>query len=134
MDLRKIQNLIDSADIVSFDVFDTLITRKVLHPTDVFSLVSLFAEQRMIISFDFRELRLEAEKSLAESEFKNSYSILDIYKEIAQRGNLTEEDASQLLGIELEAEEKLVVPRKDVQELFLNLYNSGKKLILDSDM
>ena len=30
MDYSKIQKLIDSSDIVSFDVFDTLITRQVL--------------------------------------------------------------------------------------------------------
>ncbi|MBQ6466816.1 MAG: HAD hydrolase-like protein [Clostridia bacterium] len=134
MVFQKVQKFIDSTDIVSFDVFDTLITRKVLHPADVFSLAAILAKQRMNISFDLRKVRIEAEKKLVDSEKKYSYNIQDIYKIIKKEQNLSDELTEQLLTVELEAEEKLVCPRKDVRDLFMELYNSGKKLLLVSDM
>ena len=36
---RKLKKLIDSHDVVSFDIFDTLIKRNCMYPTDVFQIV-----------------------------------------------------------------------------------------------
>ena len=134
MNFEKIQILIESSDVVSFDIFDTLITRKVLHPSGIFSLIDILAKQRVNIDFDLREARIEAEKKLINSERTFSYSIFDIYSEITDRFNLSEEQKEQLINIELEAEEKLICPRKDIQSLFMDLYKKGRKIILVSDM
>ena len=134
MKIDKIQNLIETSDIVSFDIFDTLITRCVLHPADVFSLVDILAKRRLSVDFDFREARTEAEKNLQTGEKKHTYILKDIYGIIKAEHNLSDEETVALMSIELEAEEKVILPRSDVRDLFLKLYNSGKKIILISDM
>ena len=91
MDYSKIQKLIDSSDIVSFDVFDTLITRQVLHPADVFSLTDIIAKQRLSIEFNFRNARTEAEKELIDSDKKFCYNLSDIHRIIKKRFRLSDE-------------------------------------------
>lgn len=134
MDYSKIQKLIDSSDIVSFDVFDTLITRQVLHPADVFSLTDIIAKQMLSIEFNFRNARTEAEKELIDSDKKFCYNLSDIHRIIKKRFRLSDELSKKLLDIELESEERVTCARKDVLELFLSLHNTGKKIILVSDM
>ena len=132
--VQQAKQLTEKADIISFDVFDTLITRKVLHPTDVFCLVELLAKKEHLINFDFKKARIESEYSLLNSKKRFIYNIYDIYNLISEKYALSEELTSKLLEIEIEAEKMVVIPREDVKELFFELYNHGKKIILISDM
>ena len=43
-----LQHLIDVHDVISFDIFDTLLMRTVLDPTDVFEIVEKRAERHGI--------------------------------------------------------------------------------------
>ena len=52
---KKLKSLIDRCQVVSFDIFDTLIFRKCTHPTDVFDDVALQLE---IESAIFKEDRI----------------------------------------------------------------------------
>lgn len=133
MSKTTLENLINDSDVVSFDVFDTLITRQVLHPEDVFSLTDILVHRRLNIDFNFREIRISAEKKLRSSK-GCIYSLSDIYAEIKQIIGISDDLLSSLMNIELEAEEKLTVPRNDIQKLFYRLIESGKKVILVSDM
>lgn len=58
VDADKILKEIKNYDIVSFDIFDTLLKRNVKEPTDVFS----YMEKKYQIN-GFREKRIEAEKA-----------------------------------------------------------------------
>ena len=125
--------LAENADIVTFDVFDTLITRRVLHPADVFSLVSLLKTEDLNLSFDFREARIKAERELYKSG--NTYcNINDIYDSLGKAYGLSNETSDALKNAEIFSEEKLVCPREDVKSFVSKLYESGKKIVFVSDM
>lgn len=125
--------LAENADIVTFDVFDTLITRMVLHPADVFSLVSLLKTEELNLGFDFRDARIKAERELYKSG--NSYcNINDIYDSLGKIYGLSNDKLDTLKNAELFSEEKLVCPREDVKSFVLKLYESGKKIVFVSDM
>ncbi len=134
MNFDKIKKEIEKADIISFDIFDTLITRRVLHPVDIFSFVGLMAHKEKLIDFDFITARTNAEKELSCGEKKYCYNLSDIYDEIKSSCSLTDVQADRLKTLETEAEERFIIPRNDVKELFYELYNSGKKIICVSDM
>ncbi len=134
MNFENLKYKIKNADIVTFDIFDTLITRQVLHPIDVFSLVNILMHQRMNLDFDFCKARVEAENILLQSNKKDEYTLADIHKKIKEHYNLSDELSSTLIDLELYAEEKLIIPRNDIKKLLLELYESKKNIVLITDM
>ena len=68
---------IDSHEVVSFDIFDTLLMRKVLFPNDVFYLM----QKREGLNDSFPENRISVEKKMM-SEGIIAPSIFEIYKRL----------------------------------------------------
>ena len=59
MSIKSYKQTIDRCEVVSFDVFDTLIKRNVGTPKDVFSLVEREAVKRFGVSMEgFRDKRV----------------------------------------------------------------------------
>jgi hypothetical protein len=63
---KELMDEIDKADAVSFDLFDTLVVRKVFEYTDVFELVDYKLRQNGIVIDDFAKRRLGLEKEFME--------------------------------------------------------------------
>ena len=70
----SIKKISKHTQVVSFDIFDTLIVRDVDQPTDVFKLMS----EKSGIS-DFPEKRIEAEKRAREQSSNGEVKLADIY-------------------------------------------------------
>lgn len=134
MGIEAIKKDITKYDIISFDIFDTLITRLVLHPVDVFSFVNLVAHKKLNINFDYCSVRIQAEEKCRSTHQEACYSLFDIYDSLAEILNVSSDVLNELRKIEIEAETLLTYPRNDAKNLFLEIYNSGKKVILVSDM
>lgn len=132
--LAEIKEYVESADLVCFDIFDTLITRKVLHPVDVFQLTEDLAKSRSIWSEDFKNSRIRAEQMAYEQSASRQATLKDIYAVLAAELRLTPKQTEDMMSLELEAERLVAVPRTDVRDLVTELYQSGKKLLLVSDM
>ena len=64
---------IDNHEIISFDIFDTILMRRVYEPTDVFSLVDL--EMEDVLSCSFSKMRREAERRLLKNGEPDLYQI-----------------------------------------------------------
>jgi hypothetical protein len=62
---QELYDRIDRADVVSFDLFDTLVMRRVRSYTDLFELMDLRLRERGICIPDFARFRLFAEKELS---------------------------------------------------------------------
>jgi predicted HAD superfamily hydrolase len=79
---RELEARIDGFDIISFDVFDTLISRKVSNPTDIFSVV-----EKKIDKKGFAKKRIIAERSARRKKSKDSedVSLDDIYDEFMDK-------------------------------------------------
>ena len=82
---KRLKNLIDGHDVISFDIFDTLIKRNCYKPTDIFEIVEIQYNQTNKNNKiqDFKNIRINAEKN-ARNKNKNSEDITidEIYDEI----------------------------------------------------
>lgn len=74
---RTLSERIEKADIISFDLFDTLVTRKVLVYTDIFELLDLRLKDRGIVIPDLPKRRLFAEKELSRQKAPSLEEIYD---------------------------------------------------------
>lgn len=122
---------IDCHDCISFDIFDTLIMRKVLEPKDVFEIAERRirkAEQRWA-SVPFAKWRKEVEHALP-----GYPTFQQIYDNIGIRYDVDCEALRKWADIELMIEEEVLVPRKKMVELFFYAVKSGKRVSLLSDM
>ncbi|MBQ6395409.1 MAG: hypothetical protein IJH87_03590, partial [Atopobiaceae bacterium] len=121
---QAVYDAIDSSDIVSFDVFDTLVTRKVLVPSDVFLLVERSAVSRGLPVSGFASARGSVQ----------AQEIHAIYRELQRRFSLSDEDRDRLIQLELDTERSVLIPRPSVIDAFRYALDSGKRVFLVSDM
>lgn len=111
-------------DVVSFDIFDTLIFRAVEKPADVFRLLegkwkhTGFAGQREAAE---RKARLK----------KQEVSIEDIYEILSRELSIDKEAG---IACELEMEAKVCYANPYMHEVYRRLMENGKTLIAVSDM
>ena len=118
---------IEKYDYVSFDIFDTLIKRLVLHPTDVFRYVERYHNNYV----GFYEERMIAEKKARSNTKREEVTLDEIYSYIP---NGKFKDKNELMHLEINAELRLCVANKEVLELYYKALNLKKKVILISDM
>ncbi len=128
--LDGLQRMIESYDIVSFDLFDTLVMRKLLDARDVFRIVEKKIKEQLGLEIPFAALRQQASAmcGLVEPD------INDIYEIFIQIAQLTEDTAVQIKHIELETELKICVPRKEMIALLKRAHENGKQVYIVSDM
>ncbi|WP_421247625.1 hypothetical protein [Aeromonas jandaei] len=127
--------LIDSAQWVSFDIFDTLVQRVVRTPKDIFYYVGL--ELKDIIGVEpneFSLLRGEVEKMVRDNSVYEEVNIDEIYLEVLKRLNLPSSLSQKLVEVEVAVEIKYSLPRKSGVELFSYAKKMGKPIFLISDM
>lgn len=118
---------IDSANTVSFDIFDTLVCRMVLRPIDVFRLVDV---SEINISFDFQEERIKAESEVT----TDNYDIDDIYNQMQKNTGISDYIKEVLKKEEYEAEKKVLCARGEMIKILQYALGKGKKVYLISDM
>ncbi len=131
VDKDKLLRLIGEHEVISFDVFDTLIMRKTLYPIDVFGIVESRAEKKGLPQIDFANLRVKSERKVNAEMIPDIY---DIYREMEQESNVDKETLNQYRELELETEKQLIVVRKEMKDIFDNIIKQGKKVYLISDM
>ncbi len=117
-------------EVISFDVFDTMIYRYVARPTDVFYFIG-----NSLGCVDFRRLRIEAEKTVRKEKLKLSGSAEVNLDEIAEElEKSTGISKTLLINAELEAEKALCYPNPYMKRVWDILRAEGKALIILSDM
>lgn len=132
-DLGYVKNHLMQYDVISFDIFDTLITRGILHPDDVFRLIGEKIKNLYQFDTDFLKLRKQAEGQAWEK--KGAYTnIHDIYNEFIDVAKVSEQQALEIKELEIETEYNLSIPRRDMLDVFNTLLKAGKRIILVSDM
>lgn len=121
---------IDAHEVVSFDIFDTLLARKVLIPEDVFDIVSGRALKEGMRLRDFREMRIKAQEKLG----LTNPDIYEIYKNFQQLTGVADVVKDRLIQLELEAELDVLTARRDMIEAYQYALQQQKKVYLVSDM
>lgn len=121
---------IDRHDVICFDIFDTLLIRKVYEPQDVFTLLELEYDDRF--SFVFSSERKRAEQELLE---QGEPDIFQIYRQIKKNNPcLTAEECDSLLEREIQKERQVLTPRKKMLDCLDYCVEKGKDVYLVSDM
>lgn len=118
----KIINKIKDYDYVSFDVFDTLLRRKVLYPTDVFTIVG-----NKNSDTTFKAKRIDAEKNARMHVAGEEVTLDDIYKELGKEYETYKQD-------ELEVETNQLSANPFLFEAYRYCQSQGKHIIITSDM
>lgn len=131
--LAAVEDMLRGYDIIVFDVFDTLISRCVLAPVDVFAIVEAEAKQKYHLMQDFAEDRRKAEKT-AYKRYGEAPSFRQIYEILRDDYGYTAQQCDQLMAQEFDAELRLTVPRKAIRGLVYRLIDAGKRILLCSDM
>lgn len=132
-------------DFVTFDIFDTLLHRKIWAPADVFECVRLKAyedEQSLVMHdllADFAYDRIEAEKRSRANRVKEhggegEITFDEIYEQYVQLTGCSTNFAQLLKNIELEVEYNMLTPSVKGLELYNKYHNAGKKIAFISDM
>lgn len=123
---------------VSFDIFDTLILRPFLNPTDLFILLDKdFRElSNTNTGVDFSKMRINAERQarIDYSSKKEEVTLDEIYDVLANDYNIPKTILTKMKKLEIDAEVKYCVQRKTAYELYEMALAVGKKIICTSDM
>lgn len=133
--INLLKNIIADVEIVTFDIFDTLITRPLLSPDTVFEIIETKVKHLLNPDLNYISMRKNAE---SEVRMKNNYrgdcSIHEIYEEMITLYNISADLSMQLKQMEIDLEIKLAMPREDVVDCLNYAKALNKKVILISDM
>lgn len=127
--LEEFKEKIQKYEVISFDIFDTLIYRTVELPEDVFSLVGIKCNYP-----DFRKWRVEAEKrARVENDYKfgsREVTLKDIYQILYRKYSVP----SSVMEVEEETELERLIPNPYMQNLYYVALTEGKTVVLTTDM
>lgn len=134
MDINFIKESIDKVDIVSFDIFDTLIFRMFNEPEDVFKLM-----EHILNIDDFKNLRIKSQQMASmkmEKELNVPHANLDeIYNYMQEHSdsdmNITWEEVKKF---EIQVESDCLFCNKEIFAIYEYAKKTNKRIIAISDM
>lgn len=118
-DIDYIISEIDKYDVISFDIFDTLLKRNVSKPTDVFKYM-----ETKYSKVGFAQTRINAEKKARKQNKTGEITLEEIYKEMPY------DYSSQ----EMISESELLARNSAMIKVFRYALDRKKKVIITSDM
>lgn len=126
---KELKDKVDKADIVSFDIFDTLIMRKIFSPEDVFRLLGEKVRAELNIDCGIDSIR-----SQAAAQCGPHATISEIYQQIKKTTNLTDKNIMDIMQLEKDTDIDLCIARRDMVDLYEYCISVGKEVYLISDM
>ena len=125
---------IAKADVISFDLFDTLVMRQTLLPDDVIKFVDCRLQNQGIYIQDFYKRRLASEKELSRY---TAPTLTEIYNHMFKRSEESSSKwkitAEQLADLEWNIDFDLIVARKEVCDILKETVADKKKVYIVSD-
>lgn len=128
-DRAELIRAVSQHEIVSFDVFDTLIMRKTLYPEDVFQIV----QDRLPSHLSKVNFVHNRKRAVLENEIPNP-DIYQIYHKLSVLTGMSDKDKQRILALELEAEKRVFIVRDAVVDILNLAKRMGKKVCLITDM
>lgn len=128
----ELEEKIRFADVISFDLFDTLVMRQTLSSDDVAQYVDCRLREKGIFIENFCEKRQESEKELSRTAVP---TLIEIYQNMLGRmhGKAADVTARKLADLEWNIDFSMLVPRKQVCDFFRDAMAAGKKVYVISD-
>ena len=127
---RELSDMLSDYDIISFDIFDTLLFRPFSDPADVF----YFLGEKLGI-LDFKRIRMEQEflarMTCQAKKGHMEITLAEIWARIEKEVGILKE---QGMAAECALEKKFCYANPYMKEVFSHLQKMGKRIILISDM
>lgn len=125
----------DSAiKVISFDLFDTLISRAILRPIDIFSIVEAYAFKISNGSIkNFSKMRLSAERACRKNSKYLEVTLDEIYSYIYSNFGISQETSNYLKNYEIELELKYTKRRNICRSMYNIAKKTNKIVVLCSD-
>ena len=124
---KELIKMAAEAEVISFDLFDTLVMRKVMSYTDVFDI--LLRDKGIIIP-DFAKHRLFAEKNLSKEKPPR---LEQIYEAVLRSAGGAFLSAEELAEQEWQLDFSLLSVRESVKDVFDSFVSMGKRIIITTD-
>ena len=115
--------------VVSFDLFDTLVERETMIPSDVFAIVGKKILGRN--EEEFRTDRIQAEKKARQEQLSGEVTIHQIYDQLPLKYQTVRQELEKQ---EIEEEIRTCRPRKEMQDVYRHCIDFGKKTVITTDM
>lgn len=126
--------LSDDIKVVSFDLYDTLVVRKVGNPNNVFKAVEEKYKRIYGKPCNYLGIREKAEEIARKKSDLDEVSFDDIFDEFLKISGFSRETIDKLKVLELETEFETSAPNNEVIEIFNKAKGLGYKVIIVSDM
>lgn len=127
---KDLLQLTGKYEVISVDLFDTLIMRHVMFPTDIFTLVDCRLKEKGCYIEGFCEKRLESEKFLSGL---SAPTLTEIYEYMINTYNIPNISPGSLADLEWAVDCETVVARMEICNLLEEIHNSGKEIYIVSD-
>ena len=128
--MEQVDEIITKYDVISFDIFDTLIFRPFSEPTDVFYFVG-----KEFDYMDFKRIRMQAESEMRWQRFQEAGSFEVTLQDIWRRlEKMTGIPAEKGMETEWRYELEFCYANPYMKAVYEKLSKAGKKIILISDM
>lgn len=126
----RLEGGLDRYDIISFDIFDTLIFRPFSSPTDLFYLIG---EKLNYMDFVSLRINMEAEVRMKKFKEKGNYEVNlhEIYQYLEKQVGISAEEGFQA---EIEKEHTMCFANPYIYKLYQMIKERGKRIIIISDM
>lgn len=128
----------------SFDIFDTVITRRTAAPEGIFAIMQEIMRQRSdfadisdYVKENFYVLRMGAEELARKEAYhhkKDEITLAEIYRALATTSCLTKDQAFMLQKLEMETELNNILPIQETIGQIRKLDAEGQRVVLISDM
>lgn len=125
LDEEKIRKKIEGYDVISFDIFDTLIKRDVRKPTDIFLVM-----EHLTQIHGFAVDRMESEKEARRNSRTGEVNLTDIYHYLSI---VPDKKKKEMQELEKKLELELCVQNKELYPIYKYCVKN-KRIILISDM
>ncbi len=129
MNIKKIQEQLNDYEVISFDLFDTLVNRCVGSPHKIFSVMERVLCGKYSNDYsDFAEKRIVAERQARSCCDKEEISLTEIYS------CLDINKKAMVFQLEKNIEIELSVANIEIFQLYQECINRKKKVVICSDM
>lgn len=129
--LEELKSVIDKYEIISFDIFDTLVMRRVMNPQDIWEITA----RRISTNYDIHiPSFVEYRKTAITRCNMDCPSIEDIYIQFAKLTGISRHVANLIKKCEIDVEESFIIVREDMLHAYDYAKKKNKRVYLVSDM
>ncbi len=134
------QIMCENIKYISFDVFDTLLSRVVYEPTDIFEIISNELDSKFDLKcIDFKAQRISAEQEGRKIKYNKNplnedITLDEIYDYLEEETVFSKDILNYAKRRELELEEELLKPKNSGKYIYDLAKQANKNIIIISDM